>query len=70
MEDGIPRELQHCHETCCEKGGRRGRRACMVQKWFHRRDVVSGQVDLHMIYVEPKEIQVSGATDHENRARM
>ena len=21
VEDGIPRELQHHHETCCEKGG-------------------------------------------------
>ena len=48
MEDGIPRRLQHCHKTCCEKGGRHGRQACMVQKWFHHRDVVSGQVDLHM----------------------
>ena len=33
MEDGISRGLQHCHKTCCEKGGRRGRQACMVQKW-------------------------------------
>ena len=48
MEDGISRGLQHYHETCCEKGGRRGRRACMVLKWFHRGDIVSGQVDLHM----------------------
>ena len=38
MEDGIPGGLQHCH----------GRQACMVQKWFHRGDVVSGQVNLHM----------------------
>jgi len=21
MEDGIPRRLQHCHKTCCKKGG-------------------------------------------------
>jgi len=48
VEDGISRGLQHCHETCCEKGGRRGRRACIVRKWFHCRDVVSRQVDLHM----------------------
>ena len=48
MEDGIPRGLQHHHETCCEKGGRYGRRACMVQRWFYHEDVVSGQVDLHM----------------------
>jgi len=40
MEDGIPGGLQHCHETCCEKGGRRGRRACMVQWWHHCGDVV------------------------------
>ena len=40
MEDGIPGGLQHRHETCCEKGGHCGRRACMVQRWHHRRDVV------------------------------
>ena len=40
MEDGIPRRLQHRHETCCKKGGRRGRRACRVQRWHHRGDVV------------------------------
>jgi len=48
MEDRIPKGLQHRHKTCCEKGGRRGRRACMVQKWFHHRDIISVQVDLHM----------------------
>ena len=32
MEDRIPRGLQHRHKTCCEKGGRCGRRACMVRK--------------------------------------
>ena len=40
MEDGISGGLQHRHKTCCEKGGRRGRQACMVQRWHHRRDVV------------------------------
>jgi len=40
MEDGIPGRLQHRHETCCEKDGHRGRQACMVQRWHHRRDVV------------------------------
>ena len=40
MEDGIPRGLQHCHKTCCEKGGRHGRRACMIWRWHHRGDVV------------------------------
>ena len=40
MEDRIPRGLQHCHETCCEKDGCYGRRACMVQRWYHHRDVV------------------------------
>ena len=40
IEDRIPRGLQHCHETCCEKGGRHERRACMCQRWHHRGDVV------------------------------
>ena len=40
MEDGIPGGLQHCHKTCCKKGGHCGRRACMVQRWHHRGDVV------------------------------
>ena len=40
MEDGIPRGLQHRHKMCCEKGGRRGRQACIVQRWHHRGDVV------------------------------
>ena len=48
MEDRIPRWLQHHHEMCCEKGGYHGRRACMVQRWFHCGDVVSGQMDLYM----------------------
>jgi len=48
MEDGISGGLQHHHETCCEKGGRRRRQACMVQRWFHYRNIVSRQVDLYM----------------------
>ena len=40
MEDGISRGLQHRHITCCEKGGRRRRQACRVQRWHHRGDVV------------------------------
>ena len=40
MEDGIPRGLQHRHKMCCEKGGRRGRRAYRVQRWHHCGDVV------------------------------
>ena len=40
MEDRIPGGLQHHHKTCCEKGGRHRRRACMVQRWHRRRDVV------------------------------
>ena len=40
MKDGIPGGLQHRHETCCEKGGHRGRRACRVQRWHHHGDVV------------------------------
>ena len=30
MEDGIPRQLQHCHKTCCKKGGCCGRWACII----------------------------------------
>jgi len=48
MEDGISRGLQHCYETCCEKGGHCRRWACMVQRLFYHRDIVSGQVDLYM----------------------
>jgi len=51
MEDGISGGLQYCYEMCCEKGGRCGRRACMVQRWFHHGNVVSGQVDLYMTRV-------------------
>ena len=40
MEDRIPGGLQHRHKTYCEKGGHCGRRACMVRRWHHRRDVV------------------------------
>ena len=40
MGDGIPRRLQHHYKTCCKKGGRRGRRACRVQRWHHHGDVV------------------------------
>jgi len=48
MEDGISRGLQHHHETCCEKGGCHRRWACIVQRWFYHRDIVSRQVDLYM----------------------
>ena len=30
VEDRIPGGLQYCHKTCCEKGGRHGRRACRL----------------------------------------
>ena len=40
MEDGVSGGLQHRHMMCCEKGGRRGRRACRVQRWHHHGDVV------------------------------
>ena len=40
MEDGIPEGLQHRHKTCCKKGGRRGKWACMVWRWHHRGDIV------------------------------
>ena len=48
VEDGISGGLQHCHEMYCKKGGCRGRRACMVRRWFHRGDVISRQMDLYM----------------------
>ena len=40
MEDGIFGGLQHRHKTCCEKGGRHGRRAYRVQRWHHRGAVI------------------------------
>ena len=30
MEDRISRGLQHCHKTCCKKGGCCGRCACII----------------------------------------
>jgi len=53
MEDGISGGLQYCHEICCKKGGRHGRWACMVWRWFHCRDVISGQVDLYITVFSP-----------------
>ena len=53
MEDGIPRWLQHHHKMCYEKGGCHGRQACMFWRCLHHRDVVSGQVDLHMTVFPP-----------------
>ena len=53
MEDGISGGLKHHHETCCEKGGHCERQACIVQRWFHRGDIVSGQVDLYMTVFPP-----------------
>jgi len=38
VENRISGGLQHFHETCCEKGGRRGRQACMVRRWFSPRE--------------------------------
>ena len=32
IEDRIPRWLQHCHKTCCKKGGCHGRQALIVGK--------------------------------------
>jgi len=48
MKDGISKGLQHCHETCCKKGGHCGRWACMVWRWFHHGNIISGQMDLYM----------------------
>ena len=68
MEDRIPRGLQHRHKTCCEKGGRHGRRTCMVRKWFHRRNIISGQVDLYMtkrIQPAPVPVIIDGEPKYE-----
>jgi len=39
MEDGIPRGLQYCHKTCCEKGGCHGSMGLyvleVVSLWGH-----------------------------------
>ena len=59
MEDRISGGLQHCYETCYKKDGRRGRWACMVWRWFHHSDVVSGQVDLYVtILCQPRNITI------------
>jgi len=50
MEDGIPGWLQHYHKMCCEKGGHCKRQACMIRRWFHCRNIISRQMDLHMTY--------------------
>ena len=42
VEDRIPRWLQHRHKTCCEKDGHCERQACMIWRWFHHGDVISG----------------------------
>ena len=49
VEYRIPGWLQHCYEMCCKKGDCRGRWACMIWRWFHHGNIISGQVDLHMI---------------------
>ena len=51
MEDRIPRWLQHRHEMYCKKDNHCGRQACMIQRWFHCGDVISGWMDLHMTYI-------------------
>jgi len=32
VKDGIPGWLQHCHKTCCKKGGYYRRQACIIQR--------------------------------------
>ena len=51
MEDGIPGGLQYCPKMCYEKGGYRRRQACMIWRWFHHGDVISGWVDLHITHI-------------------
>jgi len=48
MKDRIPRWLQHCWKACCKKDGHYERRACIIWRWYHCRDVSSGWVDLHI----------------------
>ena len=50
MEDGISRWLQHHHKMCYKKDGHHGRQACMIWRWLHHGDVVSGWVDLHITW--------------------
>ena len=49
MEDRMSGGLQHCSKTCCKKCGCHGRWACMIWRWFHHGNIISRQVDLHMI---------------------
>jgi len=51
VEDRILRWLQYCYKMCCKKGGYCGRWACIIWRWYHCRDVISGQVDLHIIFL-------------------
>ena len=46
MEDGIPGWLQHCHKIYCKKDGHYRRQACIIGRWYHYEDVISGWVDL------------------------
>ena len=48
MEDRIPGWLQHYHKMCCKKGGHYGRQTCIIWRWFHHGDVISGCIDLYM----------------------
>ena len=59
MEDGIPRWLQHCHETCYKKGGCHERQACRIRRWFYCRNVISGQVDLYMTIYQCSQIMTA-----------
>ena len=63
IEDGIFRGLQHCHETCCKKGSHHGRRACMVWKWFHHRNV-----DTSTISSCPSSVSIATITSSINTA--
>ena len=44
---------------CCEKGGHCGRQACMIWKWFHHGDIISGWVDLHMTLLSFTQVSVT-----------
>ena len=49
MEDRIPRQLHHCHEVCCKKGGHHGRRTLIVDKKYTMEMCFSNKWTWHII---------------------
>ena len=48
MKNRIPRWLQHYCKVCYKKGRCHERQACIIRRWYHYGDVISGQVDLYI----------------------